>query len=331
MRKLLSIGEILIDFIPLQKGRSLKHVELFERSPGGAPANVAATVTKMGSTAHMIGMVGKDAFGEFLIDTLNEAGVRTETLLQTDRANTALAFVALSANGERDFSFYRNPSADLLLSEEDINEDWFLSGDILHFCSVGLVESPLKHAHKKAIQLAHDHDCLVSFDPNIRLPLWASSENCRETILEFLPKADIVKISHEELAFITGKNEEAEAISSLFRGRVKVILLTKGENGAALFTRDFQHYVGGFSVTVQDTTGAGDAFIGAFLHKLLANNVTPETLQEFSQRLATELLTFANACGALTTTGKGGMPSIPTVEQINNLISDEGADSSFEF
>lgn len=320
MPALYSIGEVLIDFIPLEKGVALKEVISFERTPGGAPANVAATVAKLGGVAHLLSQVGDDAFGEFLVEQLAEVGVQTDKITKTKEAKTALAFVSLREDGERDFSFYRNPSADLLFSEQYIQEEWFTEGDILHFCSVDLIESPMKDAHIKAIKQAQAKGSLISFDPNVRLPLWDCSETCRETILAFLPEADVVKIAEDELVFITDIENEVEAIASLFRGRVKVVICTKGGQGAVLYVENVRFMAKGFSVRVVDTTGAGDAFIGAFLHCLLKNDVRPSQLTAFCQAHHNELLSFANACAALTTTGKGAIQSIPTEEQIVELM-----------
>jgi fructokinase len=224
MTKLYSIGEVLIDFIPQQKNVALKDVVSFERAPGGAPANVAAAVSKYGHEAAMMTKLGYDAFADFLIEKLEEAGVQTDKILRTSEANTGLAFVSLKENGERDFSFYRKPSADLLFSEKEDEADWFGAGDMLHFCSVDLVESPMKEAHKRAIQLMKEKGGLVSFDPNVRLPLWESPEACRSAILEFLHHAHLVKISDEELEFITGISEVEEAVQSLFKGDVQAVV-----------------------------------------------------------------------------------------------------------
>lgn len=321
MKTLYSIGEVLIDFIPLQKGAALKDVVSFERTPGGAPANVAAAVAKLGGVSSIISKVGRDAFGEFLEEQLKAVGVRTDKLLKTRETNTALAFVSLREDGERDFSFYRNPSADLLFTENEIGEDWFEEGDLLHFCSVDLIDSPMKYAHKKAIKQAQEKGCLISFDPNVRLPLWDCPETCRETIQEFLPEADVVKIADEELTFVTGIEEESVAISSLFRGRVKVVICTKGSKGSVLYVGNHTYESAGFSVQVQDTTGAGDAFIGAFLFQLLKNEVRLADLESYCHSHHDELLTFANACGALTTTGKGAISSLPTYEEMMELLT----------
>jgi len=315
-----SIGEVLIDFIPLQKGRALKDVTAFERAPGGAPANVAAAVAKFGGNSSMITKIGKDAFGDFLIEQLQQAGVNTDKILRTSEANTGLAFVSLRSDGERDFSFYRNPSADLLLQQNEIEENWFTNGDILHFCSVDLVESPMKQAHVKAIRSAKANGSLISFDPNVRLPLWGDPEDCRKTILEFIPTAHLIKVSDEELEFITGIQDIDQAIHSLFVGDVRAVIFTKGSQGADLYVNDQHYQSGGFTVDVEDTTGAGDAFIGGFLYQLLEKNVRQQSLEEILHQHHLEILTFANASGALTTTGKGAISSLPTKEKISQIL-----------
>lgn len=320
MAKLYSIGEVLIDFIPLQKGAALKDVMAFERAPGGAPANVAAAVAKYGQEASMISKLGIDAFGDFLVEQLKAAGVQTDKILRTKEANTALAFVSLKENGERDFSFYRNPSADLLFHEDEIRPEWFGEGDILHFCSVDLVESPMKQAHKRAISLMKKSGGLVSFDPNVRLPLWNQAEDCRAAILEFLPSADIVKISDEELEFITGIGEVETAVLSLFTGNVQAVVFTKGAAGADLYIKGSKWESQGYSVDAEDTTGAGDAFIGGFLFKLLEAKANPGNLVNILKEQHEDILTFANASGALTTTGKGAISALPEKTQILKLI-----------
>jgi fructokinase len=320
--KLFAIGEVLIDFVPLQKGVALKDVISFERAPGGAPANVAAAVAKFGEQSTMITKLGSDAFGDFLIEQLKQAGVNTDKILRTKEANTGLAFVSLKENGERDFSFYRNPSADLLLQENEIDPLWFSSGDILHFCSVDLVESPMKTAHKKAIQAVIEKKGLISFDPNVRLPLWESPEACRKAIHEYLPFSHIVKISDEELEFITGKNNVAEGIQSLFTGNVKVVVYTKGPEGAEIYLTGNKFDSRGLSVDVQDTTGAGDAFIGGLLFKLLEFKADPDNLENVISKNHHEILAFANASGALTTTGKGAISALPTKEKVRQLLTD---------
>jgi len=320
MGNLISIGEVLIDFIPLQKGIALKDVISFERAPGGAPANVAAVVAKFGGNASLITKLGKDAFGDFLLEQLAKSGINIDKISRTKDANTGLAFVSLRENGERDFSFYRNPSADLLLKDTEIDENWFSKGDILHFCSVDLVESPMKQAHIKAIQSAKARGGIISFDPNVRLPLWKSPHECRNTILEFIPMAHIVKVSDEELEFITGIADEQKAIASLFTGDVKLVVFTKGSKGADIYVQSNKYSSIGYSVQVEDTTGAGDAFIGGFLYQLLNRNANQDNLEDTVRDFHKDILGFANASGALTTTGKGAISAIPSKEEIFLLM-----------
>lgn len=321
MGNLLSIGEILIDFIPEQKGVALKDVISFERVLGGAPANVAATVAKLGGNASLITKLGEDAFGDFLLEQLERSSVHTDKIFRTKEANTGLAFVSLNKNGERDFSFYRKPSADLLLTDIEINKNWFNQGDILHFCSVDLVESPMKQAHIKAVQSAKARGSLVSFDPNVRLPLWNSPKECRETILKFIPMSHILKLSDEELEFITGIDDEQKAIESLFTGDVKLVVFTKGSRGADIYVQNKKYSSKGYCVQVEDTTGAGDAFIGAFLYQLLKKKADQESLVDIVNEYYKEILAFANASGALTTTGKGAISSLPSKKEIQLLIN----------
>ncbi|GGN92403.1 carbohydrate kinase family protein [Saccharibacillus kuerlensis] len=323
MSRLYAIGEVLIDFIPLQKGCALKDVTAFERAPGGAPANVAAAVAKYGAPSSLLTKLGSDAFGDFLLEELQNAGVDTQHVLRTSEANTGLAFVSLKENGERDFSFYRNPSADLLLSETEIDGNLFEAGDILHFGSVDLVDSPMKQAHRKAIHAVKAAGGLVSFDPNVRLPLWSDAESCRRAILEFLPKAHLIKISDEELEFITGISDIETAISSLFRGDVQAVVYTRGSEGAELYTKNGRYTAPGFKVQAQDTTGAGDAFVGGFLFHLLKREAAPDRLTDILDNYHEEILHFANASGALTTTNKGAISALPDTAAIEALMKSQ--------
>jgi fructokinase len=314
--KLFTIGEALIDFIPDTRGIELKHVAGFTKEAGGAPANVACAAAKLGASSSFIGKLGLDAFGDFLIETLEQAGVDTSRVFRTKEANTALAFVSLKADGDRDFSFYRNPSADMLLSADEIDGNWFAAGDILHYCSVDLIEAPVKYAHLKAIEAMKAAGGFISFDPNVRLPLWADQEECRQTILQFIPLSHLVKISSDELTFITGIEDEKEAIASLFVGDVQAVVYTRGSEGAAWHTRAYEVSVPGQKVTVADTTGAGDAFIGALLYQLLLNE---GSAAELDKAKALRILAFANAAAALTTTRAGAISSLPALHELPSL------------
>lgn len=264
MRKFIAIGEALIDMIPCEKGVALKKVSSFERMCGGAPTNVACAYAMTGGDARVLTMLGKDAFGDFLVDTMEERGINTSLVLRTDKANTALAFVSLDKNGNRDFSFYRKPSADMLLDKNDLKEEWF-DKNILHFCSVDLVECPMKGAHKRAIEITEKKGGVVSFDPNLRFPLWDDHEELKKTVLEFCRFADIIKVSDEEIEFLAGTSDPDKAAAFFLALGAKVVFVTLGKAGANMYTSDKKSSFGGYPTTAIDTTGAGDIFIGTAL------------------------------------------------------------------
>ena len=322
MKKVIAIGEALIDFIPHEKGRALNDVENFLRVPGGAPLNVAAAVAKLGGKSQMLTKLGQDGFGDAILNEVKPLGVEVSRISRTNEANTALAFVSLREDGERDFSFYRNPSADMLLSAEEICVEDFNEKDILHFCSVSLIDAPIKEAHRRAIEIAKEKGCLISFDPNVRLPLWKNPEDCRKAILEFLPLSNIVKISDEELEFITGIKDEKEALDFLLTGDVKVIIYTKGTNGAEFITKERVIFSPSFKVSAQDTTGAGDSFIGSLLYQVAEGEYSLEQLVGLSEEKVQEILTFSNATAALTVCKKGAIGALPLKEEVLAKISE---------
>lgn len=312
MGRVITIGEVLIDFIPTSIGCKLKEVEGFVKKPGGAPANVAACVSRLGGKSKFIGKVGQDAFGEYLVDVLAKENVNTEDIIFTSEANTALAFVSLEESGERDFSFYRKPSADMLLNENEIKFEMFEAEDILHFCSVDLIEAPVKYAHIKAIEYAKKKGALISFDPNVRLPLWSDASQCRETIKDFIPYADILKVSDDELLFITEIEKVDLAIQKLMElnPNLRWLIITKGSKGVFAVVNQKSYQVKGYQVKPIDTTGAGDAFIGAVLYSI-ANE---------SQKEPYQILKFANAVGALTTTKEGAISALPTMSDVDSFF-----------
>ena len=326
--KLVTIGEALIDFVPIMLPIMLPVNETsmangscsFNGIPGGAPANVAASVAKLGAMSSFIGKLGKDSFGDLIIRILRDQGVNAEGILVTSEAKTGLAFVSLKEDGERDFIFYRDPSADMLLSKEDINAEWFSKGDILHFGSISLIQNPSKEATDVAIKYASEKGVLISFDPNIRLPLWGDIDTAITTILEYIPHADILKISEEELVLLTGKSDR-KGIDKLFVGNVKLILLTLGSKGSIAYTKEMEIKADGFNVKAIDTTGAGDAFIAGILYKLLQNGVNVDNYNDklTDLKLLKDIIIFSNANGALTTTQFGAISALPSLEEVIEL------------
>ena len=311
MNTLYAIGEMLIDFTAQETG-VLERAVTFRKNAGGAPANVAVCVAKLGKRANMITKLGRDAFGNFLVETLEREHVGTDYVFRTEEANTALAFVARDERGERTFSFYRNPSADMLLDGSEVERIPFERGDILHFCSVDLCDAPVRTAHRVAIERARAAGALVSFDPNLRYSLWKSGEELLATVREFLPLADIVKVSDEELVDITGIREEKAAALSLLKGNVKAVFVTKGKDGACVYTADAEAWQPTDERSaVVDTTGAGDSFIGTVLYQLLGRGLDGLTRDELS-----EMLYRANRAATVVVSREGAIPAMPTNKEV---------------
>ena len=309
---LFSIGEALIDMIPTRSGCEFSEVPSFMPRIGGAPANVCGAFARLGGQAALLTQLGNDPFSHMLADRLAGYGIDVSRVPFTDAANTALAFVSLGTDGSRTFSFYRNPSADLLYAAEQIDPDWFRDAFALHFCSVGLVESPMRGAHSAAIRAVQDAGALVSFDPNLRFPLWPDREALRRTVWEFLPQADILKISDEELEFLTGTADIRAALPALFTSRVQLILYTCGSAGAYAFTRAAEGFAPCTPVRAVDTTGAGDGFIGSFLWQLHRAGVTAASLPGLSAETLTEALRLSNAFCGVSVQAHGAIDSYPT-------------------
>ncbi|WVZ04057.1 hypothetical protein V8G54_024863 [Vigna mungo] len=313
-----SFGEMLIDFVPTVSGVSLAEAPGFLKAPGGAPANVAIAVARLGGKAAFVGKLGDDEFGHMLAGILKENDVRSDGINFDQGARTALAFVTLRKDGEREFMFYRNPSADMLLTPEDLNLELIRSAKVFHYGSISLIVEPCRSAHLKAMEVAREAGCLLSYDPNLRLPLWPSPEEARQQILSIWEKADVIKVSDVELEFLTGSDKiDDESALSLWHPNLKLLLVTLGEHGSRYYTKNFHGSVDAFHVNTVDTTGAGDSFVGALLCKI----VDDQSILEDEAKLR-EVLKFANACGAITTTKKGAIPALPTEADALNLINE---------
>lgn len=316
MLDVIAIGEVLIDFTPA--GRSAGGNEQFECNPGGAPANVAAALSRLGARSGLISMVGKDQFGALLQETLLHNGVDVSGISVTNEASTTLAFVHLDDQGDRTFSFFRKPGADTYLSPQDIPLDRIKDCKVLHFGSLSMTHEPARTATKTAVLKAKEAGKLLSFDPNIRFALWESKEEARQNIFWGMNYADILKISEEELSFLAGTTDIEKGSLELQRQfDISLIVVTLAEKGCYYRLAGQEGYVSGFSVKAIDTTGAGDAFLGCLLHQILA---TGGSLYDLSDSQITSMLTFANAGGALVATRKGALGSMPTADEINEMI-----------
>jgi len=248
---------------------------------------------------------------------LKENGVCGDGIGFDKGARTALAFVTLKADGDREFMFYRNPSADMLLTPEELNLEVIRSAKVFHYGSISLIVEPCRSAHLKAMEVAKDAGALLSYDPNLRLPLWPSPEEAREQIMSIWDKAEVIKVSDVELEFLTGSDKmDDESALSLWHPNLKLLLVTLGEKGCRYYTKNFHGSVDAFHVKAVDTTGAGDSFVGALLCKI----VDDHSILEDESRLK-EVLRFACACGAITTTKKGAIPALPTESEALSLLN----------
>ena len=240
----------------------------------------------------------------------------------TSKASTALAFVSLAENGQRTFSFCRKPSADLLYAPEQIDPGWFSQAFALHFCSVSLVDSPMRYAHLAAITAAREAGAILSFDLNLRFPLWPNREQLRQTVWQFLPLTHILKLSDEELPFLTGTEDIEAALPALFTGDVQLVLYTCGSKGARAYTRTASARARSPKVTAVDTTGAGDGFIGSFLWQLQRDGVITAELPKLSRKRLTEYLAFSNRFCAISVQHHGALDSYPTLAQMEQPETD---------
>lgn len=318
MSKLYSIGELLIDFQSVGVA-SLKETKEFVKKAGGAPANVCVQAQKLGHQTVYLTKVGDDAFGEFLIETLKNEGVDTTYVSKAKEYETSLAFVSFTPDGEREFSFFRKKAADLYFTEEDFKDVAFSKGDVLEFGSVALQTEVAKNTHKYLINKAKESGATICFDPNLRFNLWDDKNELRNVVNEFLEYADVVKVGDEEIDFITNKTGE-ESIKAIMRPNVKILVLTKGKDGATIYLKDGRQYsCPGYKVKAIDTTGAGDSFFGGFIAQLLDNNLNVETLlnKEIDYQ---SFVNFSCKCGAYTTTGYGAIPSMGNKEVIEKVV-----------
>ena len=315
MPDVITLGEALIDFVSTTSGVSLLDADAFKKAAGGAPANVAVGLAKLGVSSGFMGKVGDDAFGHFLAKTMEEAGVDVQAMRYSTDARTTLAFVSLQEDGERDFMFYRHPSADMLYRADEIDETYIQSANILHFGSISLIDEPSRSATHFALENAVEAGLLISYDPNLRLNLWPDAETAKSRILSAWPLAHLIKISDEELSFLTGQQDPLKGGEALWHQGLKALIITHGSKGCTYLTPTFSGSLGGFAVESVDTTGAGDGFVAGLLKGLI----------EFKGALSKEeemrgICEFANAVGALTTTQRGAIPALPDAKTVQKFL-----------
>jgi fructokinase len=317
MYDVVALGEVLIDFTPA--GKSENGEVRFERNPGGAPANVLSALAKLGKKTAFIGKVGNDQFGHYLNSVLQKYSIDTKGVVFSKDTNTTLAFVHLDDQGDRSFSFYRNPGADMMLNEREVNLEIIGNSRVFHFGSISMTHEPSASSTIKAVTTAKENGLLISFDPNLRVNLWSDLNHAKNMIKVGMKFADVLKISEEELEFISGTkdlNKGSEYIYDHFH--TKLILVTLGSEGC--FYR-LGHSVGkcsGYVVEAIDTTGAGDAFLAGILYQIIERN---SDFSNLSLNDVDQMVSFANAVGALATTEKGAIPAMPSIDEILALYN----------
>ena len=312
-----SLGELLIDFT--QYGESDQGNPVFEANPGGAPANVLSMLTKLGKKTMFIGKVGNDGFGKQLEDALKEQGISTDGLYKDDEVHTTLAFVHKLENGDRDFSFYRKPGADVMLRQDEILEDYF-DTKIFHLGSLSLTDQPVKDATLKALDLAKKHGCLISFDPNLREPLWSSLDQAKKEISYVMGKCDIMKISDNEVTWFTNEEDYDAGITKIRKEypNISLIALSMGKDGSRVYYRDLKVEVPAFlSDQTVETTGAGDTFCACLLNFVLDNG-----LDDLKEEELRKMLEFGNAAASLITRVKGALRVMPSAEKVNEFLKE---------
>ena len=315
MADILCFGDLLIDFVPLESGLPLADVPAFKKAPGGAAANVAVGLSRLGVKSAFMGKVGDDPFGHFLKRTLDDEGIDTSPMRLDGRARTALAFVTLEASGERDFLFYRHPSADMLFVPDEVDKAAIGAASIFHFDSISLAAAQPRETALFAADHARSLGRTISYDVNLRLPLWESADEARDGIREGLARAHVAKLSDDELDFMTQRRDPAAVRDHLWHDGLKLAVLSLGARGSVLLTADHEEHVPSVSVTPVDTTGAGDGFVAGLL---AAIHDDPDIFNE-RQKLVSAVR-FANAVGALTTTGRGAIPALPGRERVEAAL-----------
>lgn len=310
-----ALGELLIDFT--LNGESTQGNPMFEANPGGAPCNVLSMLSKLGKKTSFIGKVGNDQFGRLLRDTIEEVGIDSTNLLVDKEIPTTLAFVHTFPDGDREFSFYRKPGADMMLTENEISDEMVSNTKIFHFGTLSMTHENVRKATIKAIELAKANGAIISLDPNLREPLWDSLENAREQMLKAVSMCDVLKISDNEIQFLTGLEDYEEGIAKLrSMYDIPLVCLTLGKDGSRAYYKDIRVEVPGFKQeNVIDTTGAGDTFCGCVLNYICENG-----LHNLAEENLRKMITFANAAASLVTLKRGAIKSMPSKEEVEALL-----------
>ena len=311
-----ALGELLIDFT--ENGLSDQGNQLFEANPGGAPCNVLAMLTKLGKKTAFIGKVGNDMFGRRLKDSLEEVGIDTRNLVMDEEVHTTLAFVHTFEDGDRDFSFYRNPGADMMLTKEEVQDELIKSSRIFHFGTLSSTHEGVREATRHAIQVAKENGLIITFDPNLREPLWKNLDDAKAEIEYGMGQCDVLKISDNEVEFMTGTNDYTAGVAKIReRFDIPLILVTMGKEGSrAYYDGRIVEAAPFLQENTIETTGAGDTFCASILNYVLEHG-----LEGLTDEQLLEMITFANAGASLITTRKGALRVMPEKQEVLDFIA----------
>ena len=316
MPDIVCLGEALVDMVATSRGLSLIQAPEFHKAAGGAPTNVAAGCAILGANVGLIAQVGKDNFGEFIRQTLWDAGVDLEQFRVSPDYATQLAFVALDERGVPDFAFHVKQSADQMLAAADIDEAYLRGGQICHVGSITLINEPVRSATHKALNAAMDEGMLISVDPNLRPPLWPSLDDAHEKITELVGVADFLKVSDQEMTFLTGTEELEAGLKALYDMGPELVAVTLGHEGCAIYNGRDLLRLPAYRVPIVDTTGCGDGFVAATLVRLLQSE---SDIGEMTAAELEDIFRFANATAALTATAEGAIPALPGLDEVREL------------
>lgn len=315
-----AFGENLIDFVPAKEQTEDKLT--FSGFPGGAPANVLACVARLGGKTSFITKVGNDVFGRFLLKTFHQYQIDTSHVILSDEYPTTLAFVALDEAGDREFSFYRNQTADVMVNRSEVDVDVLRQTRVFHFGSLSLTSPVARDTTFYLLELAKKENVCISYDPNLRASLWKSLEEAKEQMLQGMRWADIVKVSEEEIQFLTGIEDIKEGAKALYRDYgLKLLVVTLGKNGCLWYANGEFGKAEGFPVNAVDTVGAGDAFFGSVLSGLLRYDFSQ--LESMKASELYDVMRFANAVAAVSTTRHGGISSLPSRSEVSKFLGTE--------
>lgn len=324
MVNVICMGELLVEFVSTTDNISLAQSPGFIKAPGGAPANVAVALQRLGLSAGFVGKVGDDPFGAFLRESLAQTGVDVTHLYTDPHARTTAVYVAVWSDGHKDLCFYRNPGADMLISESDITTRIFDGARCFHYGSISLIDQPSSAAQHKALDLARAHGLMITYDPNYRPTLWPDAHTARTIIQDGFRYCHLAKVSAEEWETATGTPDLEPGIACVMSKGVELLVISRGEQGALVTNGDYRIELPAYPIEVVETTGAGDGFMAAMITKLLPLREKLGSLAKIDQPTMREALRFANAVGALTCTRRGAIPALPTRDEVERFMQRNG-------